>query len=626
MPGIVGLVTQMPREEAERELLQMVEALRHENFYVAGMRADESMGVYVGWVARKGSFSDGMPLRNERGDAELVFSGEEFPEPGTAQRLKERGHQLDVAGPSYLVHLYEEDSSFMVGLNGRFHGLLTDRSHRTAVLFNDRYGMHRVYYHESKDAFYFAAEAKAILAVRPNLTRLDPRGVGEFIACGSVLENRTLFEGIHVLPPASAWAFRNGSLERKSSYFQPAEWENQETLDPESYYRALREVFSRNLPRYFNGDQRIGMSLTGGLDTRMILAWEKLQPGCLPCYTFGSMFRENHDVRVARRVSKACNQPFQVITAGQEFLARFPHYAERAVYLADGCVDVGRAPDLYLNEKAREIAPVRMTGNYGGEVLRRVRAFKPEEPAPKLFSPEFLGYIRQVRETYASLLRRHPVSFAVFKQGPWHHYGILALEETQLSLRSPFLDNDFVRSVFRAPELSLVSNEVSLRLIADGNPNLLPIPTDRGIGGKRGRFLGTASRALLEFQFKAEYAYDMGMPQWVARLDHVFSGLRLERLFLGRHKVFHFRVWYRDTLAGYVREVLLDPRSLSRPYLERRGLEAVVRGHLKGDRNYTTEIHKVLTLEIVHRLFLDNPEALNFGGRPGVTAAKGADY
>ena len=133
------------------------------------------------------------------------------------------------------------------------------------MLFNDRYGMQRLYYHESKDAFYFAAEAKAILAVRPELRRIDPRGLGEFVSCGTVLENRTLFDGIDVLPPASAWVFRNGSLERKSSYFHPREWEEQETLDPESYYRELREVFSRNLPRYFNGHERIAMSLTGGL-------------------------------------------------------------------------------------------------------------------------------------------------------------------------------------------------------------------------------------------------------------------------------------------------------------------------------------------------------------------------
>ena len=36
----------------------------------------------------------------------------------------------------------------------------------------------------------------------------------------------------------------------------------------------------------------------------------------------------------------------------------------------DGCIDVSRSPDLYVNERAREIAPVRMTGNYGDEVLR----------------------------------------------------------------------------------------------------------------------------------------------------------------------------------------------------------------------------------------------------------------
>jgi asparagine synthase (glutamine-hydrolysing) len=142
-------------------------------------------------------------------------------------------------------------------------------------------------------------------------------------------------------------------------------------------------------------------------------------------------------------------------------------------------------------------------------------------------------------------------------------------------------------------------------LIADGNRDLLKIPTDRGIAGERGGLLGTTSRALLEFSFKAEYAYDMGMPQWVASVDHVFSSLHLERLFLGRHKVFHFRTWYRDELAGYVREVLLDPRSLSRPYIERKGLEYVVRSHLVGHRNYTNEIHKLLTLELLHRLFLD---------------------
>jgi len=146
---------------------------------------------------------------------------------------------------------------------------------------------------------------------------------------------------------------------------------------------------------------------------------------------------------------------------------------------------------------------------------------------------------------------------------------------------------------------------VCLRLIADGDTALRRIRTDRGIGGDSGRLYTAASRSLLEFSFKAEYAYDSGMPQWITQTDHLFSLLHLERLFLGRHKFHHFRVWYRDTLSPYVREMLLDPRTLSRPYLEARQLEIIVAGHLKGNRNYTTEIHKLLNLELLHRLFLD---------------------
>ena len=605
MPGIIGLITRMPREWAEPQLQRMVEAIRHESFYATGMWIDESLGVYVGWAARKSSFCDGMPLSNERGDAILAFSGEEYPEPGTARRLKERGHAAEAEGPSYLVHLYEEDPAFPASLNGRFHGLLADRTRGTAMLFNDRYGMHRIYYHQTKEAFYFAAEAKAILAVRPELRRVDPRGLGEFVSCGCVLENRTLFEGIQVLPPASAWILRAGAIERKDSYFQPREWEEQAPLEPEAYYQEIREVFSQNLPRYFTGKDRVGVSLTGGLDTRAIMAWYKPSPGSLPCYTFGGTYRECRDVLVARQVARACGQSHRVIHAGGEFLSRFPHYAERAVYLTDACVEVNRSPDLYVNEKAREVAPVRMTGNYGDQILRRLRAFKPGEPVPGLFVPEFLAHVHAARKTYNGLLQTHPLSFAAFRQGPWHYYGLLALEQTQLTLRSPYIDNDLVRTNFRAPESTCENNDLRVRLIGDGSPTLRRIRTDLGFGGRVGYLPGAAFRRFHDFTFKAEYAYDYGMPQWVARVDHLFSPFHLERLFLGRHKFYHFRVWYRDALSEYVREMLLDRRTLSRPYLDRGRVEAVVRGHLTGGQNYTSEIHKLLTLELLHRLFLD---------------------
>jgi len=341
-----------------------------------------------------------MPLKNEKGDVVLIFSGEEYPEPEIASNLRQKRHEFENEGAAYLVHLYEEDASFPKNLNGRFQGLLANRTRGTAMLFNDRYGLQRIYYHEAKEAFYFAAEAKAILEVRPELRSADPQGLGEYISCGCVLENRTLFRRIQALPPGSAWSFRNGELEKKAVYFAPREWEEQEPLRREAYYENVREAFTRVLPRYFKGREQVGVSLTGGLDTRIIMAWRKAAPGTLPCYTFGSMYRENQDVKLARRAAEICGQPYQVITDGKECLERFAHYAERTLYLTDGCVDVGKSADLYNNEMARKIAPVRLVGTFGSEIILGARMFKFVPPADGVFSSVVLPQISQAAETY----------------------------------------------------------------------------------------------------------------------------------------------------------------------------------------------------------------------------------
>jgi asparagine synthase (glutamine-hydrolysing) len=601
LPGIVGLITNRPAADAERELREMVQALCHESFYTSGMWSNPAQGIYVGWVARRGSFADGMPLTNESGEVKLFFSGEEFPEPGTVTTLKQRGHAVESDGASYLAHRYEDEADFPKQLNGRFHGLVADRRDDSAILFNDRFGLQRLYYYEAQDAFYFGAEAKAILKVRPELRNIDQRGLGEFIVCGCVLENRTLFPGIYVLPPGSAWVFREGKLEKKNVYFQPSEWEELEPLKPETYYASLRDAFVKNLPRYFNGKERVGVSLTGGLDTRIIMAWRKAPPDSLPCYTFGSMYRDNQDVQLARHVAKICGQQHQVITTGKEFLQQFPHYAERSVYLTDACVDLNRSPDLYVNEKVREIAPVRVVGTYGSEMLLHAVMFKAEKPAAGLYKQEFEPQIETAKKTYDASRQAHPMTFVAFRQSPWHHYGVLGLEQTQVAVRSPYLDNDLVKTIYKAPGTIAANEEARLRLIREGNPALSQLRTDRGIGGLN----SSLTRGFLEFFFKAEYAYDYGMPQWVAQVDHLFAPLHLERIWLGRHKVFHFRVWYRDELANYVREMLLDQRSLTRPYVNAASVRNIVNGHLKGNRNYTTEIHRLLTLELTHRLFLD---------------------
>ena len=125
------------------------------------------------------------------------------------------------------------------------------------------------------------------------------------------------------LPGASTWTFRGGSIERKSAYFQPREWEGQPPLDSIRITAELRETVSRTLPKYFNNGERIGVALTGGLDTRIIMAWQKAASDSLACYTFGGPFRDSKDILVARHVASVCGHPHQVISVDGDFLKHF---------------------------------------------------------------------------------------------------------------------------------------------------------------------------------------------------------------------------------------------------------------------------------------------------------------
>jgi asparagine synthase (glutamine-hydrolysing) len=310
-------------------------------------------------------------------------------------------------------------------------------------------------------------------------------------------------------------------------------------------------------------------------------------------------------VSIARRVALTCGQTHETIEVGNQFLNDFPRLIEDSVYISDGTMDASGAVELYVNRLAREIAPTRLTGNYGSEIVRGNTAFRPSTQHEKLLEPTFAQLLRCAHTTYDRERQGHLMSFIAFKQVPWHHYSRLSIEQSQLVMRSPFLDNALVSLMYQAPMDHLTSKAPALRLIKDGNGKLALIPTDRGLLYRPIPILTRLRHEYEEFTFKAEYAYDYGMPQWVAAIDHVFAPFRLERIFLGRHKFYHFRVWYRDRLHRYLREILLDQQTLSRPYLKGKYLEEIVNSHIRGNRNYTSEIHKILISELIQRKLIE---------------------
>ncbi|MGB5156741.1 MAG: hypothetical protein WBN77_04800 [Desulfobacterales bacterium] len=611
MPGIVGIISKTPQEKKHTQNVQlMVHAMMHEPFYSSSIYTNDKLGVYAGWICHKDSFSDCMPIWNEKKNLVMLFFGENFTDKETFDHLKSKNHKFDNSNASYIIHLYEEKGiDFLKDLNGCFSGLLIDIQAEKVFLFNDRYGMQRIYYYENNNAFYFSSEAKALLRICPELRKIDMKGLGEYLCYNCVLENRSLFQNIYLLPCASVWKFQMTGLINKAVYFTSDEWENQPWLEKEFFYEKLKETFIKILPRYFRTNQKIGISLTSGLDTRIIMANIDMQVGKYPCYTFGGTYRDSFDVQTARKISNVCHQTHQVFYLDKKFLNDFSIYADKTVYITDGCLGVVGTPIIYTAALAREIAPISMTGNHGGNILRGEGGIlKATPPSDNLFNSEFKKYIHQAL-IYGDYLRHNKydtLSFNLFTKIPWYKNAEFIGEQTQLIRRSPYLDSDFVSLMYRAPTDFRNNKELSLRLMRDGNPSLRNIPTDRGYNSNQNFPFSMLTHLHRECVFKAEHAYSEKMSPWLAKLDHIFMLLHFERLFLGYHEYAHFRTWYRNELADYVQAILLDEKTLNRPFLNRVKLEKIVLDHTKGYCNNTTEISKILSVELIHRLLIEN--------------------
>jgi asparagine synthase (glutamine-hydrolysing) len=607
MPGIAGIISKRLDGEFQSVVRSMVSSMKHECFYDSGVYSVPEMGIYAGWVAHENSFAAGQPFFNEPRDIVLLFSGECFVNSGTRSELRQKGHELEQAPGSWLVHLYEEEGDrFFENLNGFFSGLLIDKKQSRAFLFNDRYGAERIYWHETRDATYFASEAKAILRILPELRAFDQEGVAQFLTFGCTLGQRTLFRGVELLPGASVWSFENGKCQKKK-YFLPETWESQPILSAEAFQARLQETFKSVLPRYFESDSRIGISLTAGLDSRMIMA-------CLPnggekpvCYTFAGPKQDTMDARLARRVAKICGLEHEILRLNGDFFWDFAAYADRTVYITDGCLGALGAHEIYLNRQARQLAPVRLTGVFGGEILRGVSMFKPFRLSPGLVNPDLDQSLNSLAQQWTRN-NQHPVTFTAFREVPEKRFGTPAAARSQLTFRTPYLDNEIVALAYRAPESLRRSPLLAWWLVERNSQALSHIPTDMGIVAKANPLAAAPRRIVSKVVCKLDYLYAEGLPHRLSSFDGLFDLVDSGAKLFGWHKFLHYRRWFRRELAHYVTGILTEVQTRHSPFWNSGFLERLANEHINGRMNYVHEIDAVLTLDAVERLlFQDLP-------------------
>jgi asparagine synthase (glutamine-hydrolysing) len=258
---------------------------------------------------------------------------------------------------------------------------------------------------------------------------------------------------------------------------------------------------------------------------------------------------------------------------------------------------------------------IRLTGNYGSEVLRSVRAFKGVLPKSGLVSQDLDPQVKKALCSFEDFEKLHPLSFALFHQAPSQGFGLSAVEKSKVLIRSPYIDNRFVQLLYQRPDSGVDGKALSCAIIETNKPELMRIPTDLGDLGESGPVATKFRHIYRKLLFKAEYRANDGMPQWLASLYGRIPWLVPVDWFVGRNKFQHFRLWLRGELSGYLRDVLKPALSAS-TYLDGRRLGEMVESHLAGRGNFVDEIDSALTLMLTEKMLFGKGPLANRGLHP----------
>jgi len=267
-------------------------------------------------------------------DVCLFIDGEVFPGVDEVpQSFREPVATIQRA--KYCLHLYlKHGPTFVRYLNGSFAIAVHDSRDQTLHLYTDRFLSRPLFFWHRSNDFAFASSVRTLLCCRDDIGReYDHRGIAEFVGFERILSERTLFADIRRLPPAAHAVLSKGmfAIEKYFSFDPRA------ATDLSSWQDAGRELarlLKKSLEKRFADDCRIGLFLSGGIDSRLLLA---LAPDSVTGLTFtdGGVVSKEH--RIALKVAK---------TRGIRWI-ELPRTADHTVLKAHASVDINEGLSGY---------------------------------------------------------------------------------------------------------------------------------------------------------------------------------------------------------------------------------------------------------------------------------------
>ena len=378
MCGIFGF-TGPPAPES---LAALRLALRHRGPDGEGELVLPSVSLGCDRLAIVSPASGAQPLASEDGSLHLVCNGEIYNYRDLRRRLEARGHRFATGSDSEVVlHAFEEEgTAALAALHGMFALAIWDEARRQLLLARDASGMKPLHYAWHEGRWWFASEAKALLAAGlPR--RLDVEALDGLLRRGFVPGPRTLFAGIARLPAGHCLAIAGDGQPRLASFAAPvaapAAAAPCRATAAASLAAELRQCLAAAVESHLEADVPVGASLSGGLDSSLLVALmaERAGPGVK---TFAIGCPGDQDERpFARRVAERFRTEHTEIAVRPEDLwARLP----RVLWNAEEPRTGPLVPNDMLFERAARDVRVLLVGEGADELFGGYLRFKTALP------------------------------------------------------------------------------------------------------------------------------------------------------------------------------------------------------------------------------------------------------
>jgi len=536
------------------------------------------------------------PMPNEDETVWLNYNGEIYNFRELRRLLVARGHSFrSQSDGEVLVHGWEEwGEQLFERLNGIFAFAIWDSKRGDLVLVRDRFGTKPLYVSIDEKGVLFGSEVKALLAYRGRGASLSLPALQEYLTFQNTFGDRTLFEGVEMLPAGTYMRVSNDGGISRRTYFDPVP-EPIAGVDEGALAEELRHRLARSVERQLVADVPVGAYLSGGMDSASLVTLAGRFIPHIHTFTVGfdvadaSPLEVAADERadaemVARQVGTehyeavlhagdmarvlpqlvwhledlragTCYQNFYVArlasrftkvvlagTGGDELFAGYPWRYARL----DGVRDRGSFVDAYYDYWCRLVPDDEKRDLFSDAALEQLHGAPPSRDR-----------FEQVVEHLPDL---EPIELALYLEQRTFLHGLLVVEDKLsmahgLEARVPFLDNELVDFALRIPGSVRNGSTEGKKLLRDAARGLLP-------------------QALVEKRKQGFSPPD--------------------------------RTWYQGRNLSYVRDVLLDSAALSRGLFRPSKVEKVIDQHAHGTADHRLLIWSLLCLEWWQKHFVDD--------------------